>query len=91
MSAAGFRKLTGQLQNVAAKLDQLLEHAAGEHVYFSLHIWPAGQDGADAGGHGSMLYVSNATREDVVRCMRDVIKQWEAGNDGAALPPGLVQ
>lgn len=92
MSRSGFAAVGYYLPEIAAVLDAALSAKAGEQVFFSLHIWPGRADGAVDGGHGHMLYVSNARREDVLACMKDAIAKWEAEGPGEpGVPKALTQ
>ena len=62
-------RVSRALQGIARKLEDMLNKAAGTHVYWSLFVW--------TGGRAS--YIANANREDVVTTLKMLMKKWEDG------------
>lgn len=63
-------KVSARLQDAARLVDEFLEEAAGERVSFSLIVWTK----------GTINYVSNAEREDVLMALEEMIARWKAGH-----------
>lgn len=74
MSLDGQVKVSAALQALATALSETLDEVAGEHVMFALHIF-------GDGGDGRGQYVSNAERDGVRKCLRELLDHWDA-NDG---------
>lgn len=62
-------QLSKDLQEIAHKLDSLIEKSAGERVAFTLLVYTEGR----------ASYISSATREESVREIKHLLELWESG------------
>lgn len=70
-------RIAAHLQDMAGAVDRTFEKLVGSRVNFSIIVW------AEEGETDKFQYVANVPREDVLRCMKEVIRRWEAGTPHA--------